>query len=559
MIERITITDFAVARSVVIEPGPGLNVFTGETGAGKSLVVDALAFLFGGRRGREIIATGAERATVEAVLSLPEGVVKVERTVSAAGRSSARLNGQPASLDDLRELGARAIDIHGQSEQLAILRPAVQLRVLDEFAGLEGKRDALGGEVRELRDVRRRISALMSDSRERERLVDQLRFETEEISAAALERGEDIALRDDLRRLSNPERLLEAANRAIEALGAAPIAEAVRAVSELTTRDPGAADAGELASALDATVAELSRALRRYRDGIEDDPERLAAVQDRLDLIARLCRKYGDSVDEVVAYGERAAGRLAELTGAAASVEELLVREQELLDSIARDGAGLSLARRESARTLVQEIARKLEGLGMGAAGLAVGFACEDDPAGARASLPEYEVVGVGAEPSGACDVRPLAVAEAGLDRLEFLASFNPGELPRPLSAVASGGETSRFLLALTTVLGAQAERRSVVLDEADEGVGGRSGVLVGRALLDLARQHQVFCITHLPQVAAFGHHHFVVTKASGEGRTWSEVRAVSGQARVEELAAMLGGVTAANRAAAEELLASVG
>ena len=555
MLERVEITDFAVARSVVIEPGPGLNVFTGETGAGKSLVVDALVFLFGGRRGREVIATGAERAVVAATLRLGGQTRTVERAIANSGRASARIDGEAATVDQLRALADGLIDIHGQSEQLAILRPAVQLGVLDAFAGLNPARDAVGKLVRSLRELRREIRTLATDARERERLVDQLRFETDEIVAAALEEGEDEALRLEQARLGGARRLIEDAARGLEALDGAAWGEAVAAVRDIGARDPSAASLAALAETVEATVSDLARDLRRYREVIEEDPERLSAVQERLDRIARLCRKYGDTVPEVIAYGQVSAERLAVLTSAEFSLETLQAKESQLLAELAGAASELSRARRARAGDLVRAIAAELEHLGMGGATLSVGFACEDDAEGPPASLPDYEIVITSSPLAGEGEAHPRAFGETGIDRVEFLASFNPGESPRPLSAVASGGETSRFLLALTTVLGNASEARLEVLDEVDEGVGGRAGALVGAALLRLATRHQVLCVTHLPQVAAFGQRHFVVSKTTDAGRTSSAVMVVTGRQRVEELAAMLGGVTPANLAAAEELL----
>ena len=555
MLERVHITDFAVARSVVIEPGPGLNVFTGETGAGKSLVVDALVFLFGGRRGREVIATGAERATVSATLRFGEQTRTVERTIANSGRGSARIDGETATVDQLRALAEGLIDIHGQSEQLAILRPAVQLSVLDSFAGLNAVREAVGQLVRALRETRREIRTLATDARERERLVDQLRFETEEIASAGLEAGEDEALRVDQVRLGGARRLIEDAARALEALDGAAWGEAVSAVREIGSRDPSAANIVDLAETVEATIGDLARDLRRYREVIAEDPERLAAVQERLDRIARLCRKYGETLPEVIAYGEASAERLAVLTSAEFSIEALAAKEAALLTQLALAASELSRARRARAGDLVLAIAAELEHLAMGDATLSVGFSCDDDADGPLASVPDYEIVLTSSPLAGEGEPHPRAFTETGIDRVEFLASFNPGETPRPLSAVASGGETSRFLLALTTVLGNASEARLEVLDEVDEGVGGRAGALVGEALLRLANRHQVLCVTHLPQVAAFGERHFVVSKSTYAGRTASAVAVVSGPNRIEELAAMLGGVSAANIAAAEDLL----
>lgn len=555
MLERLEITDFAVARSVVIEPGPGLTVFTGETGAGKSLVVDALAFVFGARRGREVIATGAERATVRATLMLPGGRKVIERSIALSGRTTAKIDDTPATIDDLRELAAGMVDIHGQSEQLGILRPQVQLAVLDEFAGLGPQREAVAATVRELRETRRQLQALTTGARERERAIEQLRFEVEEIESAGLNPGEDGDLRQEQAVLANAGRLLEDVAIALEALDSAPIGEVVRAVSDLAQRDPSAGELAGLASSLESTASDLGRALRRYRDRVEENPERLAEVGERLDRIARLCRKYGDTVAEVIAYGQEAAAKLEALTGAGTSLEALCEREAALLARLAEQATALSRARRGAAGDLVHAIAAELEHLGMGGATLSVGFSCEDDEAGPAVPVPDYEIVITQSPLAGEGEPHPRAFTETGVDRIEFLVSFNPGESPRPLSAVASGGETSRFLLALTTALGKSGEGRIEVLDEVDEGVGGRTGAVVGEALLRLAERHQVLCITHLPQVAAHGDRHFVVTKQTDRSRTWSEVCAVDGEARVQELAAMLGGQGAENVAAARALL----
>ncbi|HMO55313.1 MAG TPA: DNA repair protein RecN, partial [Tepidiformaceae bacterium] len=542
MLEQITITDFAVARSVRIEPGGGLTVFTGETGAGKSLVVDALAFVFGARRGREVIATGAERAVVRANLVVDGQKRVVERSIALSGRTSARVDDELATVDDLRALAEGFVDIHGQSEQLAILRPAVQLAVLDEFAGLAADRDAVARLVRELRDVRRQMSALSTDARERERLIEQLRFEVDEIEGAALRPGEDAELRNEQSVLGNARRLLDDAAAALEALDASPTGEVARAVGDLAQRDASAGELQDLAATLDAAATDLARALRQYRERVEEDPERLEAVGERLDRIARLCRKYGERVEDVVAYGVQARRKLDELTGAGQSVDELRGKEEALLAELGAAATALSRARRGAAGDLVRAIAVELDELAMAGATLSVGFSCDDDLDGPLVPVPDYEIVITQSPLAGEGEPHPRAFTESGVDRIEFLVSFNAGEAPRPLSAVASGGETSRFLLALTIALGKGGTGRLEVLDEVDEGVGGRTGGVVGAALARLASRPQGLCITHLPQVAAFGDRHFVVTKQSDGERTWSEVREVSGDERVNELAAMLGG-----------------
>jgi len=556
VLERLSVRDFAVARSVEIEPGAGLTVFTGETGAGKSLIVDALAFVFGARRGREVVASGAERATVVAKLA---GGAEIERSIGSSGRSSARIDGLPASLDQLQAAGAGAIDIHGQSEQLGILKPAVQVRVLDRYAGLSGDQEAVATLAAALRDVRRRLRALRTDAHGRERMLEQLTFETNEIREAALAPGEDDALRQEQSRLGGAGRILEDVAAAETALEAAPTGEIAAAVNDIAARDSEAAHLADLAAVLETSAGDLARALRRYRDTVEEDPERLAAVGARLDLIARLRRKYGETIPDILAYLDDAQARLAALSNTTESADVLEAREGDLARDLGQAAERLSHARRAAAGRLVAALAAELDQLGMSGAALFVGFGCDDDDAaGVPVSLPDYEVIGPGQEPSpSGGEAFTRAFTDSGVDRVEFLVSFNRGESPRPLGAVASGGETSRFLLALTAVLGSAAEPRTIVFDEVDEGVGGRAGALVGAALARLARRHRVLCITHLPQVAAFGDAHFVVEKHTDGARTWSEVRPLTPAERVDELAAMLGGVSEATRDAARELLAA--
>ena len=557
MIERLSVADFAVARELTLAPGPGLNVITGETGAGKSLVVDALDFLFGARRGRDAVAGDAERALVRAEVRADGQRLTVERTVRRSGRTAGRIDGEPAPVERLRELGARVLDIHGQSEQLTLLRPPVQLAALDAFAGLGERRARLAARVRDLRAARRELEAVSLDSRERERLLDQLRHEAAEIGDAALAPGEDDALRAEQRRLAAAGRLLEASAEALEALDAPPLGEAAAAVQEIGERDPSAAELAAQGALLEATAADLSRSLRAYREMLADDPARLAAVAERLDLIARLRRKYGESVAAILEHGEQARARLESLEAADASLDELRERAERLAGEAAADAVALSWDRREAAGRLIAAVAGELARLEMGGASLAAGFACEDAPDGLAAALPDYEVVTPDAPPlADGGEPCPRAFTESGLDRLELLASFNAGAPPRPLAGVASGGEASRFLLALAIVLGEAAAPRLVVLDEVDEGVGGRAGAVVGEALRRLAARHQVLCVTHLPQVAAFGERHFVVEKRDDGDRAVSGVREARGEERLEEIALMLGGPTPANRAAAAALLA---
>lgn len=557
MLEQLHIRNFAVTRSVDLTLNPGLTVFTGETGAGKSLVVDALAFAFGARRGREIIASGAERAEVGVSWRDTGNERRVERSVAKSGRTAARIDGATASTDELHLAGASHLDIHGQSEQLTILRPAEQLRLLDQFAGMAAKRAAIVELVRELRAVRRQRTELTADQRERERLIGQLQFETEEIAAAGLEPGEDVELRAEAARLGNVGRLRDSATMVIEALSGMTLGQATAGGYDIAANDDSAIVIRDATAALEAAGDDLLRATRAYVDQLDEDPERLTTLQERLDLIARLRRKYGDSIEEILAYHATASSRLEATLGATASLAELDARETSIVAALTPLVEEVSKLRRIAASRLVTLVQRELVDLGMARSSLGIGFASVDDTDGLVVHTPDFEIIDGAWEPGESADGELVSrrVFETGVDRVEFLASFNAGESPRPLASVASGGETSRFLLALTAVLSSALEPRTIVFDEVDEGVGGRAGSLVGSALARLSERHQVLCITHLPQVAAFADTHFVVAKETDGGSTWSSVAEVSGADRVEELAEMLGGATEATRSTARELL----
>ncbi len=558
MIRRIAIRNFAVARELAIDLPGGFSVFTGETGAGKSIIVDALAFAFGGRGGRELVASGAERAEVRVSLNVDGRTVEVERSVGLAGRSAVRIDGAASTVDEARALGGDHLDIHGQSGQLALLRPAHQLRILDEYAGLGAQRVEMAAVARELRAVRRRLESLTTDAQQRVREVDRLTFEIAEIRGAALSTGEDDSLRTEQRRLANADSLRALAAEAIQALEESGLERAAAALQAIGDRDEGAGEVGDVGILLQSTAEEATRGARAYLDSLESDPERLAETTERLDLIARLKRKYGETIGDVLAYADEAESQLEALSGAEASEGELRAMELELVGRGSKVAAELSMHRRRAAAKLVAATERELQLLGMAGAALAIGFECRDDADGLSAPLPDYEKVDASSSDGlGMGENLPRAFTEAGVDRVEFLVSFNVGMSPKPLGDVASGGETSRFLLALTAVFGTAAEPRTIVLDEVDEGVGGRAGGLVGDALGRLAERHQVFCITHLPQVAAHAETHFVVRKHSDGRETWSAVEQVEADSRIAELADMLGGDNEQNRAAAMALVAA--
>jgi DNA repair protein RecN (Recombination protein N) len=583
MLDELDIRNFAVAEHVRLRFAPGFNAITGETGAGKSLIIDALALLLGGRADPEVVRAGAGAARVEGVFRVdpgadealaetlsevgiePEdGLLIISREVPRQGRSVARVNGRAVVQSALAALGRRLVDIHGQEDQLSVLRPAEHLGHLDRFAGLEAERVAVTALVAELREVRAAIRRLTEDERERARRQDRLAYEVQEIDAARLRPDEEEELRAERQLLVSAEelaRLSEAAHTALtgggrSASAADALGLAADALAQLARIDPRMAETAALAEALQSQVYDLARELRAYREGVEYNPRRLERIEERLALIAALKRKYGATLAEVLAYAERARAELAELTLGEERLEELREREEALRARLATAAERLSHARRRAACRLAEAVQTEIAELNLAGGRFAVRFERREDPEGVPVALPLTEVVASGTEPAPA-GATAVAFDRSGVDRVEFYVSLNPGEPLRPLAKVASGGETARLMLALKTVLGAADAVPTLVFDEVDVGIGGRSGRVVGEKLAALGRHHQVICITHLPQVAALAERHLAVAKRVDGGRTFTEVRELNGEERRRELAAMLGGVSAAHLAAADEMLAA--
>ncbi len=582
MLEEIDIRNFAVAEHVRLRFAPGFTAITGETGAGKSLIIDALALLLGGRADPDVVRAGAAAARVEGVFRVapqrdealdellaeagiePEdGLLIISREVPRQGRAVARINGRAVVQSTLAALGRRLVDIHGQEDQLSILRPAEHLGHLDRFAALEAERVAVAALVTQLREVRAAIRRLTEDERERARRQDRLTFEVQEIEAARLRPGEEEELRAERQLLASAEelaRLSETAHAALTGGGRSASAVdalglAAEALAHLARIDPRMAETATLAEALQSQVYDLARELRAYREGVEYNPRRLERIEERLALIAALKRKYGATVAEVLAYAERARAELEELTQGEERLAALREQEEGLRARLAEAAERLSLARRRAACRLAEAVQAEIAGLNLAGGRFAVRFERHEDPEGVPVSLPPVELVAPGVEPAPA-GTRTVAFDRSGVDRVEFYVSLNPGEPLRPLAKVASGGETARLMLALKTVLGAADAVPTLVFDEVDVGIGGRSGRVVGEKLAALGRHHQVICITHLPQVAARAERHLAVTKRVDGGRTFTEVRELDDEERRRELAAMLGGLTAAHLAAADEMLA---
>jgi DNA repair protein RecN (Recombination protein N) len=567
MLGELRIRDLGVIDDARLEVSPGLNVLTGETGAGKTMVVDALTLLLGERADPGAVRAGRSAALVEGRLAVlddaqvaaalaaagvadEEGEVVVARQVLAEGRSRAQLQGRMATVAAIAEVVRPLVEVHGQHEFQRLLRPAVQRELLDRFAGdkVLALRDEFAGGWRRLRTVERELAELAAQARDRSREAELLRYQLAEIEAAEVRNGELDELGAESERLTNAESLREAAvvawqllegeedNGATTALGAA-----ARTVSGPGRHDEALGELAERATGLAAEVADLASSLRAYAEGVLADPARLDEVQGRIGQVRDLLRKYGDSEAAVLAHAERAAVRLAEIDGGAVRSEALEAEAAALRTRLAEAGANLSARRAEAAAELAGSVQVELRDLAMPNAELRMLVEQDDDPTG-------LEVGG-----------RRLAATEEGLDRVDIQLSANPGLPMRPLGKAASGGELSRVMLALRVVLAGVDRTPTLVFDEVDAGVGGRTAAAVGRRLAVLARHHQVLVVTHLPQIAAWADRHFVVEKRSDAGQTSTAVHTLDAGGRITELSRMLSGMEGSGlaRAHAEELLAA--
>lgn len=572
MLVELTIQNIAIIDRLRVTFEPGMNALTGETGAGKSIIIDALGAVVGGRTSPDMLRSGEERARIEAVFDVTDrgdpvlrvlldeagiehedGTLILARDLQSNGRSVARINGQTVTVGLLSRVGERLVDIHGQSAHLSLLRPATHLDFLDAYAGLMERRAELAALVSRVRRIRAERAALERDDRELARRMDLLRFQVEEIAGANLAPDEDEALRVERQRLSNASRLQLTADTVYRTLreGTPPrgtsVVEGLRDVAknlgELAKLDPALAEAESEVDEMVYLLEDVAATIRAYRDTVEDNPARLAEVEERLALIRDLERKYGGTIAEVLAFGEEAARELATLEGSEERLAQLRDEESDVLGQIGERAGKLSRARQKAAARLARAVEEEIAHLAMGRTRFTV-FQSQEESA---------EGVPVGGDDG---HTRSLAFDARGVDRVEFLIAPNAGEAPKPLARIASGGETARLMLALKSVLATADATPTLVFDEVDVGIGGRSGQVVGETLSTLARTHQVLCITHLAQVAAFADGHFRIMKRDARGRTVSDVERLDESERIEELAAMLDGVpvTAAARASARDL-----
>ncbi len=558
MIELLRIENLAVVERAELAFGPGLNVVTGETGAGKSIVLGALALLAGGRASADAVRARADEAVVEAVFSTralpeleaelarrglgtPEHELVVRRTVSRNGRSRAQVAGQLVPVSLLAELFEGRLEISSQHESQALLRPETHGLLLDAHGESLPLRESVRSAYAALRALDEELARLRAEAAERERREDFLSFQVRELDEAKLRPGEREALGAERGRLAHAERLQSDAALAAGLLGGSGedagaegrLAEAIRRLDAATRLDAGLAPLGERLRGAREELLDVALSLERYAQDLEADPARLGALEERLALVERLCRKYGPTEGEVLAFRERAASELAEIAGAGSRIEALVAERAAAEATLAERAATLTRTRVRAAKTLGRALCEALAPL----------------VEGARMEVALLPV----AAPAG------LPCGPDGAEAAELRFAGSPDAALLPLRRVASGGELSRVFLAVQNVLRRSAGGMVLVFDEVDAGIGGRVADRVGRTLAELAEEHQVLCITHLPQIAARGTTHFRVEKQARGGRTQTAVAALDAPARVEEIARMAGGesVTEATRRHARELLRS--
>ena len=537
MLLELLVENLAVADRVRLRLGPGLNVLTGETGSGKSLLVDSLDLLFGGRASADAVRSGAERARVAGIFEAPdspqfadflreagiegeEGELLVEREILSSGKSRAFVGSRPVTANFLRQLAPFLGDIHGQHDQQRLFAVREQLAMLDEFAGATGRVEELGALWRELRSLTAELEEM--DRREQEMLQkkDLWRFQKEEIESARLKPREDVELGQELRVLANVVKLKEQAGQAFASLSEAEgnilesLAIAVKSLNDLRRIDAHLEPVAEALRGAELSLSEAARDLGRYLDRLEADPNRLAEVESRLVEIDKLRRKYGHTVEEILEHLARVTADLEVIENASVNRGQRLERRDQLRQEFSTKAAVLTELRRRAAGRLEKQVEQELADLNMERSRFCV-------------SITE-------------CDW-----SESGADAVEFLISTNLGEEAKPLARVASGGELSRLALALKVALAektAAGAARTLVFDEVDAGIGGGAAEQVGRKLKALSRSNQLLCVTHLAQIAAFGDAHYAVEKKEAKGRTHSVVEKLEPESRVKEIARMLGG-----------------
>jgi DNA repair protein RecN (Recombination protein N) len=558
MLRSLRIANFAIIDELALEFAPGFNVLTGETGAGKSIIMQALGLLCGARGSADLIRTGADEAAIDAVLDLSadartaatelgltgDDELSLRRMIARAGKGRLHLNGSPSTLAVLAQLGLRLLHIYGQHEYALLLHPDTHLDLLDEFGRLTAPRHEFTAAYRALVVAHRNLTALAQGGQAVRAQAELLRFQITELEAAAPEPDEESHLQQEREVLRHAEQLAQACDGGEAALysgddAAAPVVARIHTqLRDLARIDPRL---GEIAALLDTAHTQLDEAalqLRQYANRIHHDPERLAAADERLALLRQLARKHNCRGDELAAQLETLRAELDRVTGAGLDLESAQQAVTVAARAAWRSAAALSAVRRFAGSELEQRMHAELPTLGMEGATFSVQFATAVTAGEPSASDP-FALVAPG-------DAR---LSERGGDRVEFHLSANRGEAPRPLAKVASGGELSRIMLALKVLTAGAGEVDTLIFDEVDTGIGGTVADAVGRRLKALACERQILCITHLPQIAVHADHHFAVEKRVRKGRTVTSAKALSPDERIVELSRMLGGAVTSREA----------
>jgi DNA repair protein RecN (Recombination protein N) len=621
MLLELNIKDFAIIDRLQLRLNRLFNVFTGETGAGKSIIIDAVNALLGGKIGAEFVRAGCERATVEGVFSLealppvseewqpveefayaatgantmfeaferaetsplqhnhadtnsadarvalasllraydiePEdGQLILSRDIFRSGRTVARINGRAFSQQLLQQVASWLVDIHGQSEHMTLLRNEQHINFLDRYAELLPLREELSGKVTEWRNARKTLQSLLQNEREQARRADHLRFEIDEIEKANLHVGEIEELEEEQNVLSNAERLRELCALIYGSIKGSDVSgdDFTPALDQLRTAQRSLSELVRLDSSMDEHATNLSGAIYQLEDvaasissyatDIEDNPRRLEEIEERLDLITRLKRKYGATIEEILLRGEEDRAELETISNRDELVATLQQQDGQFRQQIGIIAQQLSTRRQEAAQHLATAMEEQLNDLNMRRARFQVEIEQEPDEQGVPASINDQP------EQHYACDL-------TGIDHVQFLIAPNPGEPFKPLTKIASGGETSRLMLALKTILADADATPTLIFDEIDAGISGRSGQVVGEKLWRLTHNHQVICVTHLPQIAAFADTHYNVNKQILDDRTITIVNELRPEQRIREVAHIMGGnVTEFSMKSAEEMLA---
>jgi len=560
MLAVLRIKNLALVEDLILELEPGYDAITGETGAGKSIILGGLNLLLGERADRNLIRAGSDSCSVEAIFDISrlrapiasflqdnglepceENQLFLKRTITSAGTNRQFVNSSPTSLQILSAIGEWLVDIHGPHDHQSLFHPARQLAILDAFGNLQAPRDSFAALVRQRTALETEKAALIVDEKTYAQQLDLLRFQVAEIKAAKLRPDEEPELRENHKRVSNAATLLQLSQTALSLLNDdehSLLAQAGilgRTLQELQKIDAGAAPLLSLQSQIVSLLHDLQNDISHYADRLEIDPSRLQELEERLNLVQSLKRKYGSNLQEIISFGQQALEKLTQLEQRDAQLLQINADLAKLDHELLRQGEALSTQRRKVIPKLCKAASRQLADLGFKQSQFGIAISTQAQISNYKSQIPPV-----------------------GFDTIEFQFAPNAGEPARPLRAIASSGEMARVMLALKTVLAAEDEIPVLVFDEVDANVGGETAHAVGQKMLQIARQRQVLCITHLAPVAAYASTHYLVSKQLKSGRTLSEIKRLEPKERVDELARMLGGQSEAARKHAEELFKTV-